>query len=100
MSLVLERDAVLAAYAAAAERRWVLPTFNAENQSTVEAILAAAKAYADRIGWPELPISVGITNRYESRPQELDKLIEDGNRRAQEAARQTMELVRQTMDLG
>jgi tryptophanyl-tRNA synthetase len=37
---------------------------------------------------------------YETRPAELDELIENGCRRAQEAARQTMELVRRAMSVG
>jgi len=38
--------------------------------------------------------------RYENRADELEELIREGTRRAQEAARQTMELVHQAMDLG
>jgi tryptophanyl-tRNA synthetase len=37
---------------------------------------------------------------YEEKPQELEELIREGNRRAQEAARGTMALVREAMDLG
>jgi fructose-bisphosphate aldolase class II len=71
MSLVLRRDQVLEAYAEAADRKWVLPAFNAENLTTIEAILQAACEYGDIIGIQDLPIIVGITNNYESRPQSV-----------------------------
>jgi fructose/tagatose bisphosphate aldolase len=69
MPLVTERQPVLEIYAAAAARKWVVPTFNAENSTTVEAILTAHQDYADRIGMRRLPCGVGITNRYFHRAQ-------------------------------
>jgi len=67
MPLILDRPRVLAAYADAAQNQWVLPAFNTENQTTTEAILASAADYAAHIGRPDMPIIVGITNRYAHR---------------------------------
>ncbi|NQU38785.1 MAG: class II fructose-bisphosphate aldolase [Lentisphaerae bacterium] len=72
MSLVLGRAAVLEEYARAAEKGWVLPAFNTENQTCLEAILAAAKAHADTLGEPYLPIIVGVTNLYWHRSQTVE----------------------------
>lgn len=69
MPLAIDRNAVCDIYAWAAERRWVLPAFGTENQTTTEAILAAADDYARRIGVLDLPIIVAATNRYPSRTQ-------------------------------
>ena len=41
MPLILQRGKVLEVYAEAANRGWVLPAFNAENLTTIEAILQA-----------------------------------------------------------
>jgi fructose-bisphosphate aldolase class II len=71
MPLILERLQVLEIYAEAEERGWVLPTFNAENLTTTEAILSAAMHYGDKIGVDNLPIIIGITNTYRSRPQSV-----------------------------
>jgi len=71
MPLILDRKQVLQVYSEAASRRWVLPTFNAENLTTIEAILQATKEYGERIGVQDAPIIVGITNNYKSRPQSV-----------------------------
>lgn len=63
MPLITGRDRVLEVFAAAARRGWVLPAFNAENLTTMEAILAAAKEFGRG------PIIVDITCQYSSRPQ-------------------------------
>lgn len=72
MPLITDRNAVLDTYARAAERGWVVPTFCAENLTTMEAILAAAKDYADRIGIPDIPVAIAITNLYSHRSQTLN----------------------------
>jgi len=69
MPLVTQRSEVLDVYARAADRGWVIPTFNSENLTTSEAVLAAAAEYARRIGVPDLPVGLGITNLYPPRPQ-------------------------------
>ena len=69
MPLVLTRNAVLDEYARSGERGWVLPAFNAENQTCLEAVLAGALQFAQRTGTPDLPIIVGITNLYSQRSQ-------------------------------
>ncbi len=69
MALVLDRNEVLDVYSEARSRRWTIPTFNAENPTTVEAILRAVLDHGETIGAPDLPIIVGITNNYESRAQ-------------------------------
>jgi fructose-bisphosphate aldolase class II len=71
MPLVLERNHVLDIYAEAAERKWVLPTFNSENLTCSEAILASVKEYGQSIGITALPIIIGITNKYWQRPQSV-----------------------------
>ena len=69
MPLLLERNAVCDTYAWAAEQRWVLPAFGTENQTTTEAVLAAALDHANHIGVSDLPIILALTNRYPSRTQ-------------------------------
>jgi fructose/tagatose bisphosphate aldolase len=71
MPLVLERNQVLDIYAEASERKWVLPTFNSENLTCSEAILAAVKEFGQSIGKIDLPIIIGITNKYWQRPQSV-----------------------------
>ncbi len=71
MPLILDRQNVLDIYSEAAERKWVLPTFNAENLTTIEAILQAVNDYGQTIGIDNLPIIIGITNNYTHRPQAL-----------------------------
>ena len=72
MPLTFGRERVLEVYAQAAARGWVLPAFNSENLTTTEAILAAAKAHADRMGCRNLPVIVGITNTYWHRRQTVN----------------------------
>ena len=60
MPIVLGKDKVVALYRAAAERRWVVPTFCAENQTTIEAVLAACQAKATELG-VRVPVTIAIT---------------------------------------
>ncbi len=69
MPIITARKDVLALYQEAAGRGWVLPCFCSENLTTTEAILSAAKDYADRVGIPDLPIMVAITVQYDHRTQ-------------------------------
>lgn len=69
MPTITGRENVLAVYAKAAERSWVIPCFCSENQTTTEAILAAASEHAAVIGIPDIPISIAITNQYAHRSQ-------------------------------
>lgn len=71
MPLILDRIHVMDVFAEASERKWTLPAFNAENLTTVEAILESAKDYGEKIGNTELPIIIGITNNYKDRPQSV-----------------------------
>ncbi|MBN2410208.1 class II fructose-bisphosphate aldolase [candidate division KSB1 bacterium] len=71
MPLVLQREPVLEIYEEAANRKWVLPAFNAENLTTVEAILDAAREYGSRVHVKNLPVIISITNNYKSRPQSV-----------------------------
>lgn len=68
MSIVLGKDQVVALYRAAAERRWVVPTFCAENQTTIEAVLAACQAKAEQLG-VRVPVTIAMTGRYSHRAQ-------------------------------
>ncbi len=69
MPLILDRKQVLDVFSEANERKWTLPAFNAENLTTIEAILESTKKYGEKIGNEELPIIIGITNNYKDRPQ-------------------------------
>lgn len=71
MSLILDRKKVLEVYHEAAKKKWVIPTFNTENLTTTEAILAATLEYSQLINDPGLPISIGITNQYSHRSQSV-----------------------------
>lgn len=71
MPLILDRQQVLDIYARAAEDRWVVPTFCTENLTTTEAVLSAARGYADRIGRPDIPVTIAITNQYAHRSQSV-----------------------------
>lgn len=53
----------------ASQKGWVLPAFNAENQTACEAILSAVYEYGQRIGINDLPVIIAITNNYAHRPQ-------------------------------
>lgn len=68
MPIILGKPDVVAIYQNAAERQWVVPTFCAENQTTVEAILAACQAKAAELGM-RIPVTVAMTGRYWHRPQ-------------------------------
>lgn len=72
MPLIVGRKNVLAEYARAAERGWVMPAFNSENQTCVEAILAAASDHANSVGMPDMPVIVGLTNTYWHRAQTVE----------------------------
>lgn len=69
MALILNRNDVLKIYAEASDHAWVLPAFNAENQTTCEAILSGASEFGKHIGINNLPIILAITNNYAHRPQ-------------------------------
>ena len=69
MALILNREKVLEIYNYASNKGWVLPVFNTENLTTSEAILSSVYDYGESIGVRDLPIIVGITNNYPSRPQ-------------------------------
>ncbi len=71
MPIILNREAVLDVYKEATERKWVLPCFNVENLTTIEAVLTATIEYGTVIGVPDLPIIIGITNKYPYRPQSV-----------------------------
>ncbi len=72
MPLIIDREAVLSIYKEAAELRWVIPTFCAENLTTLEAVLSATKEYGESIGKNDLPITLAITNLYPHRAQSLN----------------------------
>jgi fructose-bisphosphate aldolase class II len=69
MALIVDRNQVLDVYSEVRERGWVIPSFNAENLTTVEAILEAAYAHGQTKDLDSLPIIIGITNNYPPRPQ-------------------------------
>jgi fructose/tagatose bisphosphate aldolase len=71
MPLVLNRSKVLDVYKEAAQKKWVIPTFNTENLTTTEAILSAALEYSRKINKPDLPVTIGITNQYSHRSQSV-----------------------------
>ncbi|MCK9410652.1 MAG: class II fructose-bisphosphate aldolase [Prolixibacteraceae bacterium] len=71
MSLILERNKVLDVYQEAARKKWVIPTFNTENLTNTEAILAAALEYSQLINQPDIPVTIGITNQYSHRSQSV-----------------------------
>ncbi len=71
MPLVLERKRVLDIYAWAAEKKWVIPTLNAENPTTTEAILSAALDFSKKTGRKDIPVTIGITNQYSHRSQSV-----------------------------
>ena len=68
MPIIRGKQSVVEVYRAAAERRWVVPTFCAENQTTIEAILAACQAKAEQLG-TRVPVTVALTGRYSHRAQ-------------------------------
>ena len=68
MPIIHGKDQVVALYAAAAERKWVVPTFCAENQTTIEAVLAACQAKATELG-TRVPVTIAVTGVYDHRAQ-------------------------------
>lgn len=71
MPLILDRNNVLDVYSKAAEKKWVIPTFNTENLTSTEAILSATLDYSRRINQPDIPVTIGITNLYSHRSQSV-----------------------------
>jgi fructose/tagatose bisphosphate aldolase len=71
MPLILNRNKVLDIYNKAALKKWVIPTFNSENLTSTEAILAAALKYSRKINQPDIPVTIGITNQYDHRSQSV-----------------------------
>ena len=71
MPLILKRTDVLNVYKKAAQKKWVIPTFNTENLSTTEAILMATLEYSRAINQPDIPVTIGITNQYDHRSQSV-----------------------------
>jgi fructose/tagatose bisphosphate aldolase len=72
MPLVTNREEVIAIYNKAAEKGWVIPTFCAENLTTIEAVLSASLEYANKINYSNLPITIAITNLYSHRSQTVN----------------------------
>jgi len=72
MPLVLNRHQVLEIYNDAAQKKWVIPTFNSENLTSTEAILSATLDYSRQINQPNIPITIGITNQYSHRSQSVN----------------------------
>lgn len=68
MPIVLGKQEVAAVYRAAAGRGWVVPTFCAENQTTVEAVFAACQAKAVELA-TRVPVTIAMTGRYAHRAQ-------------------------------
>jgi fructose-bisphosphate aldolase class II len=68
MPIIRGKDEVVALYAAAAERNWVVPTFCGENQTTLEAVLEACQAKAVQLG-TRVPVTIAMTGRYSHRAQ-------------------------------
>lgn len=68
MAIVLGKQNVVEVYRVAADRGWVVPTFCAENQTTVEAVLAACQAKAAALG-TRVPVTIAMTGRYPHRAQ-------------------------------
>lgn len=69
MPLIHARPEVLATYANAARRGWVVPCFGSENLTTTEAVLEAALRHAALTGIADLPVTVAITGAYAHRSQ-------------------------------
>jgi fructose-bisphosphate aldolase class II len=69
--LVTDRNQLLDIYDAAAQKRWVVPTFCTENLTTTEAVLAATEEHRKHLGASHLPVTLAITNLYSHRSQTL-----------------------------
>lgn len=72
MPLVTDRESVLGLYASAAAAGWVVPTFCAENLTTIESVLAAAKEHGEHIGRGDISVTVAMTNLYAHRSQSVN----------------------------
>ena len=72
MPLITGRTRVLEVLAEADARGWVLPAFNSENLTTMEAVLAATLEHSHARGTSNLPIIIDITNTYRHRPQTVN----------------------------
>lgn len=72
MPLVRGRQKVEAVYQDAAQHGWVIPAFGVENLTTTEAVLSAAKEHGNRIGHPDIPISLAMTSLYPQRRQSVN----------------------------
>lgn len=68
MPIIRGKDQVVALYAAAAARNWVVPTFCGENQTTLEAVLEACQTKASELG-TRIPVTIAMTGRYSHRAQ-------------------------------
>jgi fructose-bisphosphate aldolase, class II len=71
MSLITERNEVVDIYSEVREKKWVIPEFNAENLTTLEAILEAVFLFGKKNNIKNLPVIIGITNNYSSRSQSV-----------------------------
>lgn len=71
MPIITGRDEVLAVYAEAARRGWVIPCLCSENLTTTEAILTAASDFAHNNGHARIPVCLAITNQYDHRSQSV-----------------------------
>lgn len=69
MPLILERARVLEVMAEAQARGWVVPAFGVENQTTMEAVLAAAVERGRELSGAALPVILAVTNNYPPRAQ-------------------------------
>ncbi len=67
--IIRNYNEVAETYAYAAKKGWVIPCICTENQTSTEAVLAAAKAYKDEHNLERLPVSLAVTINYESRSQ-------------------------------
>lgn len=72
MAVIKGREAVLQVYKEASARKWVIPSIGVENLTTLEAILTATREHSIKIGIPDLPISLAITNLYKDRQQSVE----------------------------
>jgi fructose/tagatose bisphosphate aldolase len=71
MPLITGRKAVLNVYADMERHGWVMPCFCTENQTSTEAILAAALEASIRLKCPDLPVTIAVTNLYSHRSQSV-----------------------------
>lgn len=71
MPIITGRENVLAVYAEAARRGWVIPCLCSENLTTTEAVLSAASQFAADKGYDRIPITLAITNQYDHRHQSV-----------------------------